>query len=139
MSKTVTKTATEKEIERAHETLLVYAELQKEKASIDANMKAAKADLEKFAKKYRNKFSENKNFHFGEDGYLHYAEKTEIITDEKKFNFKEFIRKFPLLVETKFKLSEIKKAMLSGDTRKPLEAAGIDLDVKEEFSIVINK
>lgn len=131
---TKVKTQFEKDFQIAQEELNAYAELKNEKATIDASMKEAKSKLEAFGKKYRNKFDEKGNLKM-EGGYLKFGDEAKVVLNEKKFKPLEFLRSFPKLVKFDFRIADLKKALTSGDTRKSIEAHGVDMTFDSKFDI----
>lgn len=123
------------DLSTAEKLVKAYADLQKEKSIIDQSMKEAKARLGKFAKKNKKQFDDSGNLHFP-DGYLHFGEKTTVVTAED-FSLKKFVAKAPEFLNNSFKTGMLKQAFTDADARKRFEGLGVDLQQKEEFSIVI--
>lgn len=125
-----------KAVEEAKNNLIMYLQLQQEKASIDASMKELKAGLEMFAHERRHQFDENNNYHFeGVDGYLKFSESS-VVVQGKTFDIKRFMRAFPECVQTSLKTAAVKKLILDGDQRRKLERYDVDMKQVESFTIV---
>jgi hypothetical protein len=133
---TKVKTAFEKDFETAQATLTAYADLKTEKATIDASMKEAKAKLEAFAKKYRNKFDENGNLQM-DGGYLHFGQEGKVVIDEEVFSWKNFLKKFPKLVKFDFNRRGLQAALTDGDARKAVVDLGVDMTFEQKFDIKV--
>jgi len=136
-TKTKTKSAFQKDLENAQQTFNAYVSMKKEKASIDASMKAAKSTLEAFGKKYKEaQFDDNGRLEL-DGGYLKFGKESEVIIDDKKFSWEKMIKNFPKLVKLDFNRSPMQKILVDGDKRKGLDAIGVDMKFKDKFDIKV--
>lgn len=167
MSKTIQKTKNqfEKDLAEARKLITAYAELQKEKATTEANMKAAKESLEKFATKYKKDFDNKRNFILNEDGYLHFGDESQIVIggefylkdsgvftrkdeDEKltlaevlkinpdiKFSWSVMLSKFPALLKWGINKTNLQKLLLNGDESKKVRNIDLDIELIEKFEV----
>jgi len=151
MSKVITQTSKQKDMKRAEDLIKVWSDLLEEKnemklkmAPIDESIKAAEEELIEIGKRNRKEFDKDKNWVFA-DGYIHIADATKVEVNSKKFSWAKFITEFPDLVALKdfghkdftknFKLKELKKLFIGGDTRKALAAHTIDIKTEDEYEV----
>jgi len=146
MSRTITKSKKQTDLQRAAELMRVYAELEKEKADISqqfketldpitTSMKEAELELIEIGKRNRKEFDVNKNLVF-DDGYLHISDTTSVEVG-KNFSWKKFLTKFEDMVNTSFKIAPIKKAFMDGDQRAALLDQDIDLKLTEVYQVKV--
>ena len=145
---TITKTKTQKDLERGERLMKAYADLVKEKEAIMAklneklgpvteSLKEAEKELIEIGKRNRKAFNENKNLVF-DHGYIHIADKTTVLYG-KEFSWKRFVAKFPDYVNLTPKIALLKKAFTDADARKPFEKMDIDLKQEEVFEVKVSK
>lgn len=135
-----------KDLKEADVLMTRYARLnQSRKDLLDTIMEEVKAyetEMKETEKKLidigeRNKveFNADGNLVF-DDGYLHIAKNTVIVT-KKKFDLAEFAAAKPDFISVELKTNPIKKAFLDKDQRKELAALGVDLDTKEKIEVKV--
>lgn len=147
MPKTIVKSDAQKDMQRAEELLKAFAEFQKEKKAIQeemnerlspisASMNAAEKELVEIGERHKKAFDKDRNLVF-DNGYLHIRETSRVVTDDKVFNMKKFISKYPDFVKTSFNVSGIKKALLDGDQRSKIVAHGVDLKIDKDIEVKV--
>jgi hypothetical protein len=171
LKKAAKKDQTEKDQKRASELILAYGKLVEDnnalkneleekvkpiKAIYDDRLKSLKASIEaaeeeliEIGKRQRKTlFAVDGNWHFPNGYYLHVGSQTIPLFGEKKneepgddFNLSKFVRKFGDYVDMKFKIKELKKIFLNGDSkeRKQMVAMEFDLGLKEVIEVKESK
>ena len=146
MSRTIEKTATQKDIQRAEDLMNIFAQsyankkalqesIKNEVKAYDKNMEEAEKELLEIGKRNRVAFDKDGNLVL-ENGYLHIADKTVVLTG-KNFDLTTFQEVHPGMVDIKFKVDLIKKAYKHRLLRKDLNKLGIELGTKEEMQVLV--
>lgn len=99
------------------------------------NMKEAEAELLEIGARNRDEFDTDGNLVF-DDGYLHIANSTVVITT-RKFDLAEFYAAHPELVDVDLKKGAIKKAFIDKDQRKELMGFGVQTDNEEVMQVIV--
>lgn len=134
---TLSTTVESLDLKEANDNLAKFLELQTQKAAIDASMKAYKEKLKEFADKNAKLVNKDGNLILT-TGYLHYGTKT-TVKHPVRFNVVEFIKKFPALIDWKFKVSPVKAFFDNVKTKEKLRGFGLKLVEDKTFDIVAAK
>lgn len=145
-------TGEKKKLKQAEELMHKYALLNRSRKDLldtimdeltgyEKEIKATQVKLieigEEFRKAGKLNYNADGNIHF-EDGYLHIAESTVVVTS-KKFSFAEFLAAHPEMVDYTLKVSPIKKAALNKEMSKELKKLGVSTDTTEKVQVILSK
>lgn len=111
--------------------------IMEEMKGIEDGMKQAQLELIELGNEHKASFDSDGNLLL-EDGYLHIAKVTEIVTT-KKFALKTFAATMPDMIKIEMKVAPIKKAFLDEQQRKELKLLGITIDTSDKMEVKANQ
>jgi len=140
--------STSKDLKDAQILMTRYARLNKSRQDLldsimeqlrgyEGEMKETQKQLIEIGERNKAAFNNDGNLELN-DGYLHIAKVTEVLT-RKKFDLADFYKKHPDFVDVTLKVSPIKKAFLDKDQRKELTALGVDVTTSDKVEVKLRK
>ena len=140
--------STSKDLKDAQILMTRYARLNKSRQDLldsimeqltgyEKEMKETEKQLIQIGERNKAAFNNDDNLELN-DGYLHIAKITEVLTG-KKFNLTDFYHKHPDYVGVTMKVAPIKKAFLDKDQRKELKSMGVDVSTKDKVEVKLRK
>jgi hypothetical protein len=148
VTKPTAKATTKKVLKQADELMQRHAKaIEQRKLLLDSIMvelkvyemdiKETERQLIEIGEQNKEIFNTDGNLVF-DDGYLHIAKNTVVIT-KKKFDLALFAAAKPDLIDVTLKTNPIKKAFMDKDMRKELVGFGVDVDTVDKVQVICKK
>jgi hypothetical protein len=147
MTKTTTRNAVQKDLQRAEELMTLYAETKRKHVALTDTIKdelhhyaetMEQAETELLEIGERNKaLFDNDNLHL-QDGYLHIAHNS-VIETTQKFNWPDFLEQKGDLVKLDFEKAKMKKEWNNTDKHNELIALGVQVNTVATMQVKLGK